>query len=166
MPNMDILSHGLWGSAAFYPQKRKIYWLAFLFGVLPDLVSFAPNMLFMLFSGRRFRAGEPPELADFSQMTFTLYDVTHSLIIFTLVFLLVYFLRGRKPFWPMAAWGVHIIMDIPTHSYRFFPTPFLWPISGFKIDGFSWGQPWFLILNYSVLAGVYLVLYLMKRAQR
>lgn len=51
----------------------------------------------------------------------------------------------------MLAWGVHILVDIPTHSYRFYPTPFLWPLSGWKFNGFSWGTPWFIVVNYGAL---------------
>ncbi|MBI5742400.1 MAG: hypothetical protein HZA25_00995 [Candidatus Niyogibacteria bacterium] len=43
-------------------------------------------------------------------------------------------------------------MDVPTHTYLFFPTPLFWPFSHYYFSGISWGTPWFLITNYSLLA--------------
>jgi hypothetical protein len=37
---MDILSHGLWGAIAFGRRDRPSFWLAFLLGLAPDLLSF------------------------------------------------------------------------------------------------------------------------------
>ena len=90
-------------------------------------------------------------------LTNTLYSISHSFIVFLLVFGIVC-LIFRKPIWTMCAWGIHILIDIPSHSYQFYPTPVLWPISGWKFDGFSWANPWFLVMNYIVLIGIYIFL--------
>ncbi|MFZ1626633.1 MAG: hypothetical protein WAT81_02400 [Candidatus Moraniibacteriota bacterium] len=37
---MDIFSHGLYGGIAFGRRSRPRYWLAFFFGIAPDLFSF------------------------------------------------------------------------------------------------------------------------------
>ncbi len=79
------------------------------------------------------------------------------LIIFVAVFAIVWFLL-RRPVWELGGWFLHILIDIPTHSYKFFPTPFLWPVSDLKIDGISWGTQWFMILNYGSLLILYIVL--------
>jgi hypothetical protein len=46
-------------------------------------------------------------------------------------------------------------MDIPTHTSDFFPTHFLYPLSNVHVNGMSWGSPWFMLLNYSVLLIIY-----------
>jgi len=43
-------------------------------------------------------------------------------------------------------------------SYKFYPTPFLWPISGWKFDGLSWADPWFMLFNYAAIIIVYVLL--------
>ncbi len=37
---MDIVSHGLWGALAFGRSSRPSFWLAFVIGFAPDLLSF------------------------------------------------------------------------------------------------------------------------------
>jgi hypothetical protein len=36
------------------------------------------------------------------------------------------------------AWGLHILVDIPTHSRRHWAPQFLWPFSSLTVDGISW----------------------------
>jgi hypothetical protein len=171
---MDILSHGLWATAAAKAVGRKIRkpldlrW-AFFWGVFPDLFAFGLPFIWMLWSvltGQRSFSdfprpehGEPPAVVDpIFRLAPVLYNFSHSFVIFALVLAAVLLLNGRKPVWAMIGWPLHILMDIPTHSYRFYPTPFLWPISGLKFDGFSWGVWWFMVLNYSALAMVFILL--------
>jgi hypothetical protein len=129
----------------------------------------------------------PPEV----RMTFpvyrlsnTLYHLSHSLIIFAGIFLLVWAIRRYRlkirqtlpiggslqktggHFWEMTGWMLHILIDIPTHTRRVYPTPFLWPLSDFTIDGISWGRPWFLALNYASLLIVFLLLRLKSRQKQ
>jgi hypothetical protein len=37
---MDVVAHGLWGGALFYPRGRKQFLTAALLGMAPDLLSF------------------------------------------------------------------------------------------------------------------------------
>ncbi|MCP5119140.1 MAG: hypothetical protein GY953_50715 [bacterium] len=94
-----------------------------------------------------------------------LYQLSHSLVTFAAVFAIVWLIR-RQPSWVMLAWPLHILIDIPTHTTRFFATPFLWPISSYQFSGVSWGQRWFLILNYSALAAVFLYLLIRRLRHR
>jgi hypothetical protein len=51
--------------------------------------------------------------------------------------------------------GLHVIMDVPTHSYEFFPTPVLWPLAAWKFDGRQWMTPGILVPNFVVLILLY-----------
>ncbi|MBI2542308.1 CRISPR-associated DxTHG motif protein [Candidatus Woesearchaeota archaeon] len=150
---MDIFAHGLWSYAAFH--RKKYVWMAVLFGLLPDFLSFGIIFVMNLFNGNFHRG--PPSVNGLPEWLFAAYNMTHSLVMFGAVFALVY-LFTKKWFWPLTAWAMHIIIDIPTHSFRYFPTPFLWPVSSYRFDGISWGTPWFMAVNYSALMAVFILI--------
>ena len=150
---MDIISHGLWGGLVAGRKSKKIFWTAFAIGLAPDLFSFGilfGARILGLASGPDWGNG-PPDPASIPQFVDVLYNITHSLVIFALVFGLVWFIR-KKPFIPLFAWAIHILVDIFTHSTAFFPTPFLWPVSDFVINGMNWGQPIIFFPNLALLA--------------
>lgn len=180
---MDIFSHGLWAGVAYRAannrrkrqgRQRLSVWWAMFWGVFPDLFAFTIPfgvLAFDLFSGRLTFGDLPgPHLEEPSaaaglplmRLASSLYNVSHSVPTFLAVFFLVWLIR-RRPVWELGAWLMHIVMDIPTHSYRFFPTPVLWPISGWKFAGFSWATPWFLVPNYLFLAAAYLALVFFRK---
>ena len=150
---MDIFAHGLWSYAVFH--KKKYVWLATLFGLLPDFLSFGIIFVINLLNGNFHRG--PPSISSLPEWLFAAYNTTHSFVMFLFVFILIYAFT-KKWFWLLTAWAIHIIIDIPTHSTRFFPTPFLWPLSDYVFNGISWGTPWFLILNYSALMVVFILI--------
>ena len=150
---MDIFAHGLWTYAIFH--KKKYVWLATLFGLLPDFLSFGIIFMINLLNGNFHRG--PPSIGSLPEWLFAAYNVTHSLVMFAFVFIIIYIIT-KKWFWALTAWGIHIITDIPTHSTRFFPTPFLWPISDYVLNGISWGTPWFMLVNYGSLMIVFLII--------
>ena len=160
---MDVVSHGLWGSLAFGRKNRKSFWTAFCFGVAPDLFSFGVFFLSTLlgFSERPHFGSEPPDPALIPAYVGSLYNFTHSLLVFAAAFLLLGVIV-RRPVWEASAWGLHILFDIPTHSYRFFPTPFLWPLSGFRVNGQSWASPWIFFPNIIILALLYLWFFILR----
>ena len=178
---MDIFAHGLWAGAADKAVNKKAkkplnVRLAAFWGVFPDLFAFTSGFVWLfgnlIFGDMSFadlpRPGEiepaPQDTLPIFRLTSMLYSTSHSAIIFLIVFGVV-FLIFRRPIWELGGWFIHILLDIPTHSYQFYPTPFLWPLSGWKFDGFSWGTPWFLILNYSAIIIVYWFLRRKKVAQ-
>lgn len=179
---MDILSHGLWSGAAYKAINLKIVknknplsvkWSIF-WGVFPDFFAFTGLFVWLfvnvVLGNRNFSNIPHPENAEPAQqdtffifrLTNILYNFSHSLAIFLIVFGFFY-LIFKRPIWEMGAWFLHILIDIPTHSYKFYPTPFLWPFSHIKFNGFSWSSPWFLFADYFLLALVYLYLFLRKR---
>jgi len=160
---MDIISHGLWGSIAFGRKNRRSFWLAFLFGILPDFLAFAPFFITRVVGrgGERLALGEPPNPLTIPDYVYAVYNISHSLIIFSLIFLTLWIIF-RRPIWEFSAWGLHILFDIPTHSTAFFPTPFLWPVSDLQVNGHSWGDPIIFIPNVLLLATLYLWFYFIK----
>ena len=158
---MDILAHGLWGGVSL-GWKRKYGW-AFLFGVLPDLLAFGPFFIFRLVSGT-MQFGKP-EIALIPQVVFTAYNFSHSLFTAGLILLVIRFVISKELFVAALAYPLHILLDIPTHDRTFFPTPFLFPVSDFRIDGISWGNAYFMIFNYAALLTVYFF-YFRTKAKR
>ncbi|QQR78901.1 MAG: hypothetical protein IPJ68_01345 [Candidatus Moraniibacteriota bacterium] len=161
---MDILSHGLYGGVAFGRRSRISYWLAFFFGIAPDLFSFGlffALTILGLAEHPDWRSGQHPDPAGIPGYVHALYNGTHSLVIFVAVFALVWLIR-KKPLYEMFGWPLHILVDIPTHSEKFFPTPFLWPVSDFHVNGHNWSDPRIFIPNVIFLIGLYLWFYVIR----
>ena len=173
---MDIISHGLWSAIIFKflnlrrkARKKLNIYLASFFGIFPDILSFSLLFIWFGFSlvsgGMDFSDLPHPEKVEPAQtdtyfiyaLTNLLYNITHSIFVFILVFFIIFFVF-KKQIFEIFAWLIHILIDIPSHSYQFYPTPFLWPISGWKFNGISWANPKFIIINYSLIIIFYLIL--------
>lgn len=154
---MDTLSHGLYGGVVFGRASRARYWLAFFFGVAPDLLSFGIYFvltLFGLYEHPDWSSGQHPADELIPNFVHIAYQYTHSLLVFAIVFGVVWLLL-RRPILEMLAWPLHILVDIPTHSTSFFATPFLWPLSDYRVDGWNWSQPIIFIPNLILLISLY-----------
>ncbi|HUU40217.1 MAG TPA: hypothetical protein VMW42_04690 [Desulfatiglandales bacterium] len=153
---MDFVSHALWGGIAFGRRTRKIFLTATGISLLPDVLTeglFA--VLLVLNIGGMPGWGEGhPDITAYPLWAQNFYNFTHSLVVFTLAFFLIW-VFVRKSVWVVGAWGLHILIDIPTHSIELFPTPFLWPLSDFKIDGVGWHNPIVFAANVLLLLGAY-----------
>ncbi len=171
---MDIFAHGLWAGAAYKAINKKTKKtlntkLAVFWGIFPDLFSF--TLVFAWLFGNlivsHFIFSDLPQHEKIGltqqdalpilRLTSMLYNISHSAIVFLVIFGVI-FLVLRRLVWELGGWFLHILIDIPTHSYQFYPTPFLWPLSKWKFNGFSWGTLWFLIPNYTAIIVVYLLL--------
>ena len=162
---MDTLAHGLWGGAGFYVSGRKKFAVAFLLGMAPDLLSFGVYFAaHPVWLAERLLGGAsgPPPLSTLPPYLFAAYNLTHSLILWALLFGL-FGMALRRPPWVWLAWGLHIVCDIPTHNMRFFPTPYLWPFRTPFVNGISWATPGFMAANYAALAAVYFTLFFYLR---
>ncbi len=154
---MDVFSHGLWGNIIVYKKLKnqpRHRWVAVAFGMLPDLIPFAPSFVYILVTRKEFWT-----LFSSNHWTVTFaeqgYNFTHSLVLFAIATLVVFALRKGRLYWPMLAWGLHILMDIPTHP-DFYRTPFLFPISDYRVPfGVSWGTWWIFIPNWILLISWY-----------
>jgi len=179
---MDILAHGLWAAAAAKacnlknkkPSIKKLNALiAAFWGVFPDLFAFTIPFAWLIlgpFFGDTVprlgppEHGEPPPIDSHwvFHLASTLYNYSHSIVIFLVVIGIIQLMKKRIP-WEIGGWLLHILIDIPTHSYEFYPTPFLWPISNFMINGLPWATPWFFLSTYAALVIAYFVIWLIKK---
>jgi hypothetical protein len=153
---MDFVSHALWGGIAFGQRNRKIFFTAACISILPDVLTeglFGGLYLFDIGSMPGWENGHP-DITAYPIWAQNLYNFTHSAIVFGLCFLLIWAVT-RKPVWVTGAWGLHILIDIPTHSLDLFPTPFLWPISDYRFNGIGWHNPMVFVANIVLLLGAY-----------
>lgn len=167
---MDILAHTLWTNAAARgvnklrekkgkPKILHVGWTAF-WGVFPDLFAFTipfTIVLFKIITGKMsvssFGSHHIP-VAGFD-IAHYLYQYSHSLVIWAVVFLLVS-LFSKRPRYELFGWALHILIDIPSHAINFYPTPFLFPISNYRFPyGISWGNTYYMIINYGALLVVW-----------
>lgn len=167
---MDILAHILWTTAVARKGniegekkgkkfKISVFWTAF-FGIFPDLFAFTIPFIFsfykVIIGEQIFGSFEKRhQIADGFNLAPTLYQYSHSIVIWLLVFLILW-LIFRRPRFELLGWLLHILIDIPSHSALFFPTPFLFPIFTYVFPyGVAWGNKWFMITNYTALVLVW-----------
>lgn len=138
-----------------------------MIGISPDVFSFGIFFVARLLglAGESGFSSGHPDASLVPHYVQSLYNITHSLIIFAIVFGLAWFLI-KKPYWPLGAWFLHILIDIPGHSFSFFPTPFLWPVSNFKINGIGWGNPIIFFPNVAILILLYIIFWYQKKQKK
>lgn len=163
---MEIVAHGLWAVAAArgkgtvagaeIPAWRTACWAMF-----PDVLAFGPMVAAGLWALATGKHGGHIHV----NFGLPLYAMGHSMVVFAVVFGLAALAMRRLPV-SMLGWLLHIVIDIFTHSYRFYATRFLWPLSDFRVDGIAWRTPWFWAATYIALALVYLVLWKTGRLGR
>lgn len=109
-----------------------------LAGILPDAPFYLTYPGWVIQQGQLGSAWktkewpEPPAWMEWGHHAF------HSLPLLLLVACFVYWRNGRLPWRLLGAWGLHILIDIPTHSRRHWAPRFLWPVSKVTVDGISW----------------------------
>lgn len=178
---MDIIADGLWavvaGKAANKKLKKPINaWIAGFWGMFPDIFSFFVAAVWvgweLLFGTFHFsdlprhpEPGEgPPQNAFWVfQLSYELYNISHSIVIFFVVFFLAWVMM-RRPYLELFGWLIHIIVDVPTHTIGHFPTPFLWPLSEWKFDGFAWWE--FPLVSAGIYAVLFTLLYLLRSRKK
>jgi hypothetical protein len=164
---MDIFAHALWTNLAYLKADTSTRLWATAFSVAPDALAFGPELVRSMVSrqAQKWRKVDESKFEELNRSiprwVFRIYDITHSIPIWLIVCAVWWWVFGWFPL-AYLAWIGHILVDIPTHSKKFFPTPFLWPISNYKVDGFSWGVRWFMITNYGSLAVAYVALLIYK----
>jgi hypothetical protein len=164
---MDIVSHGLWGSIAFGRKNKKSFWLSFFWGIAPDLFSFGIFFIFLLLGPNRgmILRQAPPPPNTIPEFVYSMYNITHSLVVFAIVFIVCWILF-KRPIVELLAWLLHILLDIPTHSHEFFSTPALWPISDVTFNGIPWSHPGIYIPNVILLLILYVWFFIIRTRKK
>jgi hypothetical protein len=175
---MDILAHMLWTNYGnrrankLLEKKKKspinIWWTTF-WGVFPDLFAFGIPLIiaiFLFMFNGDFSVFPSIHGSASDGLSMNLYHFSHSLIIWVFVFGIVWFIF-KHPRLELLGWLLHILIDIPSHAADFYPTPFLFPISNYHFThGISWRNPWFMIINYSLLIIVSICFYISKKNRK
>lgn len=169
---MDILAHGLWTTAVAVPLRRRLrepfrIGLAAFWGVFPDVFSFAIPAIVRIWwyaTGVTSTLRPDANSAQHFQFVWQLYDASHSLVVFAMIFG-IFWLVKRRPVLELLGWGLHILIDIPTHQ-GMFAVHFLWPLSRLSFSGIRWENGWFLAVNYGALLIVFTWMWLRRREQR
>ncbi len=157
---MDVLAHSLWAIAVLPGDQiaGKV-----IFGIIPDLAVFGPNLLVMAL--RKEKMGNSRNREEMmkwfarkeNRWVKDLYRWTHSLVIWAVVITAAFLYSqksGSPPPWFLLGAPLHIILDIPTHNKKSFPVQFLTPLSNLQVDGIHWSNKGVLILNYGLLAAI------------
>ena len=172
---MDIVAHTLWAAAGVTmvhrrrPLSRSTVLVTLVLAALPDVIHLLPIASWWLFGDGSFAAlrgyavalpGQEPVLPPLvALLSHHLHCVMHSAPIAGLVTLAV--LAARRILWiPLLGWWSHIVIDVFTHSADYYAVPVLYPFTERGFDGIAWNTPWFITLNYVVLAltGLWLLL--------
>lgn len=108
-------------------------------GLAADAPFYLTYPLWLIGRGEMGAALKENEWPEAPRWMYTLHHVFHSLPVLLIIIVLVRLARKR---WPgeALAWGLHILVDIPTHSRDQWAPQFLWPLSDVTVDGISWTE--------------------------
>jgi hypothetical protein len=159
---MTIFEQALYGGAIVAVYRPELFWLGMVAGVLPDvppsvfaMTKVGPRNAIQHFSWRAFPTDIPESIYIF-------YDYCHSLIT-VIVLAGALWLLALDLIVLTAAYGLHILCDIPFHDSRF-STRFLYPLTTYHIHGYSQRRHrWIHVANACVLLGLYLTLFWLHR---
>ncbi len=133
---MDPLTHTLL-THKFVSRRPAI---ALLVANGPDLVFYLTYPAWVLAQGRgldAIRAGDWPDPPSWIE---TAHHCLHSIPVVVATAGAVRLVTGRWPAEAAKAWLGHILVDIPTHARARWGPRFLWPLSDYAADGWSWAE--------------------------
>jgi hypothetical protein len=114
---MDTLSHGLYGGGFFGRKNKRNFIIAFLFGILPDIFAFGPHFVLSFLGITTWHwVVKPPHYPAVPEYIHTLYNISHSFIVYGIFFALLWAAGKRALALLTFGWPLHILVDIPTHS--------------------------------------------------
>jgi membrane protein DedA with SNARE-associated domain len=175
---MDTLAHALWaGAGAMVLGRRGTVSAAtsaaiVSLAVLPDVPHLMPMLAWVLSGDAPISVvrdilvatpgTEPAMPAAVHELGRQLYFIMHSAIVAAAVTGLAWALLRAFPV-ALLGWWSHIVIDVFTHSRDFYPVEVFFPLGSQTFDGLAWNTPWFLALNYLLLAQAYLWLFVTRR---
>ncbi len=130
---VDLLTHTLLTRQLI--GRRPSFILA---GLGPDLPFYLTYPALVIAQGKLRQAlgtGDWPEPPAWVK---TLHHAFHSLPVALAGAGLIWLVSRRWPGRCLAAWLLHILVDLPTHSRRAWGPKFLWPLSDYVVAGVSW----------------------------
>ena len=175
---MDTLAHGLWVGAALVaigrrrPIRPRTAAATIVLALLPDVLQLLPILgWWVLGEGSASTLwgyavavpGSEPALPPAVEFwSHHLHCVAHSAIVAAALTLAIW-ARWRTLWMPLLGWWSHIVIDVFTHSADYYASPVLYPLTERGFDGLAWNTPWFMLLNYLLLAATGLALWLGRR---
>ncbi|MCG3212559.1 MAG: hypothetical protein FOGNACKC_06229 [Anaerolineae bacterium] len=138
---MDPLTHTLLTRRFDGKQRRTI-----ACGLVPDAPFYAVYPACVIARGQLRSAltgnawPEPPRWLT------VLHYASHSLPVAVAGAVVIRVVTGRRPRRELAAWTLHILVDVPTHRRDPWGPRFLWPLADIAVDGWSWvdGLVWLI----------------------
>ena len=176
---MDILAHTLWAGAGVALLGRRVTIeprtaaATIALAALPDVFQMLPVLGWWFFGSgtfdavRAFAIAVPGQEPNMPPLVILVAYHTHCILHSALVAGAVTLIAWRLRTWlliPLLGWWSHILIDVFTHSADYYASPVLYPITQRGFDGIAWNTPWFMAVNYSALAVVFLVI--VKTAKR
>jgi len=132
---LDLLTHALLTRQLV--GRRPSVLMA---GVGPDVPWYFTYPIWVIIQREARHALTTSEWPDPPRWIETLHHASHSLPVALAMATIVRMLSGRWPRQALAAWVLHIALDMPTHSRRFWGPRFLWPLSDVAVDGVPWAE--------------------------
>jgi len=132
---MDVLTHAL--LTRFVVDRSGTTILA---GVGPDIAFHLTYPPWVLAQGKAFHALSMSDWPDPPEWMESLHHACHSVPVALAGAVAIRVLTGQWPRRALAAWLLHILVDIATHSRRFWGPRFLWPLRDFAVDGVPWAE--------------------------
>ncbi len=170
---MDIAAHALWAGAGVLIARGQMpslkitpltVALTMVLAALPDVIHLLPLSGWWAFGSGTAAdlyayataspGQEPPMPPWVRHFAHHLHCIMHSAIT-TAAGSLLLWLALRTLWIPLLGWWSHVVIDVFTHSAAFYPSPVLYPFTQQGFDGIAWNTPWFMLLNYSLLAAVW-----------
>ncbi len=138
--------------------------LTMVMAALPDLIHLLPMIAWWVFgSGTAadlyayaiaLPGQEPPMPHGVRHISHHQHCIMHSAITTAAAALLLWLVL-RTLWIALLGWWSHVVIDVFTHSAAFYPSPVLYPFTQQGFDGIAWNTPWFMLLNYTLLAAVW-----------
>ncbi len=116
-------------------------------GILPDVSFYFTYPFWLAARGGAKEAFQNNDWPAPPKWMITFHYMTHSIPLATVIALVIFAFTKQFPRKFFLAWLVHILIDIPTHSKKQWAPQFLWPISDYAFDGYSWGEAAIALMN-------------------